>query len=62
MKKMNNAEMRKVNGGYRLVCNYCGKTKHTKTKVGVTAFFLHGHPNFVCYDIWNYPNAMKSWG
>ena len=64
MKALNNAEMRSIEGGYRLRCQLCGKTKHTFTKAGVTAFYFHkaGHQQYVIYDIRNYSNAMKWWG
>ena len=62
MKIMTNSEMRAIDGGWRLVCDTCDKTKHTHTKAGYTAFVLAhqlGCARTPRYDIWEYKRAGK---
>lgn len=62
MKIMTNSEMRAIDGGFRLVCDLCGKTCHTHSKLVYTAFVLGhgaGHSSWVRYDNKRYRNSLK---
>lgn len=64
MKKLNANELRTVDGGYRLICGYCGKASGSVTSWGASWFFLkHKHfrsGGYAMYDR-RYINASKYW-
>lgn len=64
MKKLNANELRAVEGGYRLVCGYCGKKSGSVGAPGATWFYLkHNHfkrGGYAMYDF-DFANATRWW-
>lgn len=55
MKTLNKNEMRKVEGGYRLYCTFCGKKSGSVGPLGTTNFYAwHKHWKWSgTYAIWD---------